>query len=68
MISRVMSERVEENTLLPWCDVVIPPVSYCDYVWDNISHQAHLPALVCGVEVMKMILTNFSQLTGVSRV
>ena len=50
MISRVMRERVKENTLLPWCDVVIPPVSYCDYVWDNVHHHGHLPALVCSVQ------------------
>ena len=48
-ISRVMKERVEDNTLLPWCDVVIPNVTYCDYVWDNVRHHGHLPALVCGV-------------------
>ena len=47
VISRVMTERVEENTLLPWCDLLIPPVSYCDYVWDNIRQHGHLPALLC---------------------
>ena len=50
MISRVMTERVVDKTLLPWCDVTIPPVSYCDYVWDNVHHHGHLPALVCPVQ------------------
>ena len=50
VISQVMTERVKDATLLPWCDVVIPPVSYCDYVWDNVRHHGHLPALHCPVQ------------------
>ena len=50
VISRVMTERVVDKTLLPWCDVTIPPVSYCDYVWDNVHHHGHLPVLVCPVQ------------------
>ena len=50
VISQVMKERVKEKTLQPWCDVIIPPVSYCDYVWDNIEQHGHLPALVCSVQ------------------
>ena len=50
VISQVMTERVKDATLLPWCDVIIPPVSYCDYVWDNVRHHGHLPALHCPVQ------------------
>ena len=49
VISRVMREVVADNTLQPWCDVVVPEVSYCDYVWDNVRQHGHLPALVCGL-------------------
>ena len=31
------------------CDIVIPEVSYCDYVWDSHQAHGHLPALVCGL-------------------
>ena len=49
VISRVITERLADRTLHPWCDVVVPPVTYCDYVWDKLDDHGHLPALVCGV-------------------
>jgi len=41
--------RVQDNTLLPWCDVRIPEIPYCEYLWDNLDAHAHLPGLVCGL-------------------
>ena len=31
------------------CDIAIPEVTYCDYVWDHHHALGHLPALVCGL-------------------
>ena len=33
---------------LPWADTVMPDISYCSFLWDQLDHHAHLPALVCG--------------------
>ena len=41
--------RVQENTLLPWCDVSIPEIPYCEYLWGDLASHAHLPGLVCGL-------------------
>jgi len=41
--------RVRDNTLHPHHDCIIPEVSYCSYIWDNLSQHEHLPGLVCGV-------------------
>lgn len=41
--------RVQNDTLFPWCDVDIPELPYCDFLWDNIEAHGHLPGLVCGL-------------------
>ena len=41
--------RVQEKTLMPFCDVEIPEIPYCEYLWENLSAHAHLPGLVCGL-------------------
>ena len=48
VVSVVHGSRVQDNTLLPWADTVMPDISYCSFLWDQLDHHAHLPALVCG--------------------
>ena len=38
-----------DNTLHPWCDVVIPEIPYCQYLWEGLDSFGHLPALICGL-------------------
>jgi len=47
--TEIHSERIKDSTLHPWCDLVIPEITYWDFIFDNLSQHAHLPALVCGL-------------------
>jgi len=48
-IEKVISQRIQDKTLLPWADFHMPQLTYCDFIWDNIEAHSHLPGLVCGL-------------------
>ena len=48
-MEKLITQRIQDNTLFPWADFKIPELSYCDFIWDNIEAHAHLPGLVCGL-------------------
>jgi len=48
-IEKVTSQRIQDNTLLPWADFHMPKLTYCDFIWDNLESHSHLPGLVCGI-------------------
>jgi len=48
-IGKILPEEEKYIVRSPWSEVVIPETNLADFVWQDVSGHADLPALVCGM-------------------
>ena len=60
-----MKNQILNQLFIFRADFVLPEVSYCDYVWDNLDNHAHLPGLVCGVSGKVVLHGEVSTIVGI---